>query len=69
MADQISYSVDQAAESTGVSDTVIRRAMRAGDLIARYPVIDGESITKPLIYRADLDEWIRRAPTAPRKKS
>lgn len=54
---QISYDYDQAAQATGHSKDVIRRAVNAGDLPVRYPT------SKPVIRAADLQAWIDRAPT------
>jgi hypothetical protein len=57
MSTPISYDIPSAAIATGHSESVIRRAIRAGDLIPRYPT------SKPVIRAVDLQAWIDRAPT------
>lgn len=54
---KIAYDVDQAADATSHSKDVIRRAIRAGELVARYPT------SKPVIRAEDLQAWIDRSPT------
>ncbi|MGY4642817.1 hypothetical protein [Cellulomonas sp. URHB0016] len=56
----VSYSIDGAAAATGMSADVIRRAIRAGDIIAHYPT------SKPLILADELRAWVERAPTEKR---
>jgi hypothetical protein len=55
--DRISYTVQAAADACSVSDTVIRRAIAAGDLPVHYPT------SRPLILHVDLVAWIAAAPT------
>ncbi len=56
----ISVDYTGAAEMTGVSIDVIRRAVRAGDLVPRYPT------SKPVLLVEDLRAWVLRAPTEKR---
>lgn len=56
----ISVAYADAAEMTGVSIDVIRRAVRAGDLVPRYPT------SKPVLLVEDLKAWVLRAPTEKR---
>lgn len=56
-APTISLDFDQAAEATGHSKDVIRRAVNAGELPVRYPT------SKPVIRFVDLVAWIDSAPT------
>lgn len=53
----VSFDVQGAAAATGISVDVLRRAIRAGDLVAHYPT------SKPLILADDLRAWIASAPT------
>jgi len=55
--DAISLSYEDAAAVVGVSVDVIRRAVRAGDLVPRYPT------SRPVLLRRDLEEWVESAPT------
>jgi len=52
------FSVETAALASGVSEDIIRRAIRAGDLQISNPKVNGKPITKNLIPRADLEAWI-----------
>ncbi len=56
----ISVDYTGAAAMTGVSIDVIRRAVRAGDLVPRYPT------SKPVLLVEDLRAWVLRAPTEKR---
>ncbi len=53
----ISVDYHAAAEMTGHSVDVIRRAVRAGDLVPRYPT------SKPVLLVEDLRAWVMRSPT------
>lgn len=53
----ISVDYHGAAEMTGHSVDVIRRAVRAGDLVPRYPT------SKPVLLVEDLRAWVTRSPT------
>lgn len=61
--DRLSYTVADAAETTGLSQDVIRRAIKAGDIAVIYPMVGGRTLAKPLIPRAELDAWFRNAAT------
>lgn len=52
----IAYNVVDAARACGVSDVVLRRAIRSGELIARYPT------SRPVILRTDLEAWLNATP-------
>ena len=56
----VSFDYDGAAAATGLSRDVIIRAVRAGDLVAHYPEVDGRQIAKPVIDADDLRAWVRR---------
>jgi excisionase family DNA binding protein len=53
----VSYDLAGAAKATGLSDTTIRAAVDAKELVAHY---QGR---KPVFRAVDLDEWIRSLPT------
>lgn len=59
----ISFDWRGASAATGLSADMIMRAVRAGDLVAHYPVIDGRTVAKPLILANDLRAWIASGPT------
>jgi excisionase family DNA binding protein len=52
----IAYSVLQAAEVCGLHADTIRKAIRSGQLIAKYPT------RKAVILRTDLELWLSNAP-------
>lgn len=52
------YTVDTAAEATGLSADAIRRAIRAGDLRATRPTIAGKPMARDIIAPADLRAWL-----------
>lgn len=54
---KVAYTVDEAADTVGVSAMTIRRALSSGALEAHYPT------KRPLILRDDLIAWIQSAPT------
>lgn len=54
---QISYSAPGAAEATGVSESLIREAVRDGDLEGRY------ARTKLIIEHDALTAWVQSLPT------
>lgn len=51
------YSIDEAAEETGLGRTTIREHIAKGNLIAKYPN------SKPIIRQIDLDDWLDSLPT------
>lgn len=55
--ERVSYTVQEAADATGLSADVIRRAFRSGELTVHYRT------SRPLILRRDLEAWIESAPT------
>ena len=59
-ANRVSVTIPQAAELVGLSTDVIRRAIRSGELVPRYPT------SRPVLLMADLRAWVESAPTAPR---
>lgn len=63
MSEPVSYDLDGAAAAAGCSRSAIQNAIRKGDLTARYLG------TKPLIRRADLDEWVESLPTERRRSA
>jgi hypothetical protein len=60
----VSFDYDGAAAATGLSRDVIARAVKAGDLNAHYPEVNGRQLAKPVIDVEDLRTWIRRGKTA-----
>jgi hypothetical protein len=54
---KLSYSIEEAAESTGYSTDTIRRAIRNSDLTARY------ANSKPVILASELADWLGSLPT------
>lgn len=56
----VSLDAAGAAQASGLSVQMIRRAMRSGDLPVHYPKVDGRQIDKPLILADDLREWVAR---------
>ena len=57
MNDKISYNAQEAAVAVGVSVDTIKRAIRSGDLVAKYPTV------RPVILRDDLTKWVEAAPS------
>lgn len=60
---KISYTYAEAADACGVSEDVIRRAVRNGDLAPHYPT------ARPVLLADDLREWIESSPTQRKKAS
>jgi hypothetical protein len=56
MVERLAYSFKEAAEAAAVSETIIRRAYRAGDLRVHYPT------SRPVILAVDLEEWLINSP-------
>lgn len=54
----VSYSYETASVATGLSVDVLKRAVRSGDLVPRYVVIDGTQITKPVFERAEVARFV-----------
>lgn len=59
----ISYNYQQAANATGYSEDIIRRAVRRGDLVMRYPKVDGRHLSKGVIPRDELVAWVQAGAT------
>ncbi len=59
----VSFSYETAAAATGISEDMIRRAVKAGDLTPRYVEIGGRRIAKPVIEREELARWIGEGAT------
>lgn len=53
---KIAYSLEEAADNVGYSLSVIKRAIRAGEIIPRF------ANTKPVILHSDLVEWAEALP-------
>lgn len=57
--ERLAYTVEEAAEAIGVSVWTIREAIKAGDLAALSPVVNGR---RQRTVRVDADElraWLR----------
>lgn len=58
---KIALTITEAAEAVGVSDTVIRAAIKRGDIPVRYPT------SRPVIDVDDLSAWVKSLPTERRQ--
>jgi len=54
---KIAYTITEAADACGVSEPIIRRAIAAGDITARYPT------SRPVIEADELRDWLTTRPT------
>lgn len=61
MTDPIAYTPKTAAEASGYSEDIIKRAIRSGDLKATRPTINGREVAKDSISRAELERWLTGA--------
>jgi len=61
MTAPIAYTPKTAAEATGLSIDVIKRAIRSGDLKATRPLIDGREVAKDSIAPVALERWLTGA--------
>ena len=59
----VSYDYAGAAAASGVSVDVLQKAVKAGDLAVRYPLISGRVIAKPLIEADELRRWVAAGKT------
>lgn len=59
---KLSFTIEEAAESTGYSTDTIRRAIRNSDLTARY------ANSKPVILASELSDWLQALPTEAPKR-
>lgn len=57
-AAKIAYNLKEAAEATGYSIDVIRRAVRSGDLATVTPKIEGRDLARPVVTEAELRRWV-----------
>lgn len=57
MTAPLTYTVHTAAEATGLSVRTIDRAIKAGDLRANRPKVDGQEIAKVVIAAKELERW------------
>jgi predicted DNA-binding transcriptional regulator AlpA len=60
---QIAYTPEQAAAATGYSRSQIDKALRAGDLVMRYPKVNGRNLKKGVIEHAELEAWVQSGAT------
>ena len=60
MTAKIGYTVPEAAEAVGLSESLIRTALRSGDLIAKAGGTKGSKI---LIGAKELQDWFDALPT------
>src|SRR5699024_10426173 len=56
---RIAYTIPEASDATGISESTIRAAIADGVLIASYV---GERATKPVLRAVELDAWIESLP-------
>ena len=54
------FTLQEAADSTGLGISTISAALRAGELTASY---GGPKKSKPVIRSAELDRWLESLPT------
>lgn len=66
---RLSFTLAEAAESTGYSIDVIRRAIRAGDILTVAPLVNGRTISRRMITYSELARWVEsgepRCPVTP----
>ena len=55
---KLAYTRREAAESCGVSVDVIDKAIKAGDMRAVRPTIDGRKLATILIRHIELERWL-----------
>ena len=61
--DPIAYTIPDAAQACGVSETVLKDAINAGEITRRYPN------SKPIIEVDELREWGRAWPLKPTRRT
>lgn len=59
----VSYDYAGAAAATGYSYDVIARAVKAGDLVARYVTVAGRTLAKAVIEADELRRWVAAGKT------
>lgn len=57
--ERLAYTVEEAAEAIGVSVWTIREAIKAGDLAALSPVVNGRKQRTVLVDVDELRAWLR----------
>lgn len=55
---KLAYTRREAAAACGVSVDVIDKAIKAGDLRAVRPTIDGRKLATILIRQTELERWL-----------
>lgn len=64
MNERLSYSIPDAAEAVGYSETVLKGEIAKGTIVPRY------ANRKPVIPATELLDWLESLPTeAPRKSA
>lgn len=64
MIERVAYTIPEAAEATGYSETTIKGEIVKGTIVPRY------ANRKPVIPAQELTEWVMSLPTeAPRKSA
>lgn len=61
---RLALSVTEAASSVGLSEDVIREAIKAGDLAAYKPMVAGRVLNRIRIDTAELTAWLRAGAAA-----
>jgi hypothetical protein len=59
---KLAYTIQEAADATGYSESVVKDAMSRGDLIPSY------ENTKPVFRRTELERWLDAMPAEPVKR-
>lgn len=55
----VSYSYETGSAATGLSVDILKKAVRTGDLVPTYVVIEGRPIAKPVFETAELARFVR----------
>ena len=56
---KLAYTIQEAVEATGISESEIKAAIKRGDLIPSYPN------TRPVLRAPELDRWLESMPAEP----
>ena len=60
----LAYTIPEAADASGVGETVLRDAIERGDIPRRYPS------TRPVVLASDLLAWLEALPhVSPRESA
>lgn len=59
MTTKLAYSIPEAVDATGYSETVIKDAIRRDDIVTSY------ANTKPVILATELQRWLESLPNEP----